>query len=453
MHKPASPDQAIALAEEQEAYLGLGRGRHGSAPICLRVRARLDIPTLKRALAQVLTRHEALRMRLVDTGGELRQLFPPLEPADYAVTELAVPPGSTALQAATELAMLESDLREHGPVRTWVIRSGPEDSLLLILIDHLAIDAWGATIFIRELWASYSAAATGSAPPRLPPVPRYTDFVAAQRAAAQTWTQPQYKYWRSVVRDYCAPVDQPRPPATLGAPDQPGRSDLVSGLAAGQLGRLTGFARASRVPPRTVELASMLLAIWSWYPTSLVRVWCVHSGRENQAIAGAIGKFSRNIPVVVRVDPAATLAEFTRGVLHRWSEAVGYSGSPFSSNGLRELIRQAGGPDPAVPEVTVNQAVSAARISSPGREAGPDGQSALVENCDLASLRWDWYREPRLRLMSASDSSLSIRGIFNPGITPPDFAEGVMAGMDRLLPLFAPEHAADPIGKLVGGTP
>ncbi len=449
MQKPARPDQAIALAEEQEAYLGLGRGGHGSVPICLRVRTRLDVPTLKRALAQVLGRHEALRMRLVDADGELRQRFPPLEAADYAVTEMAVPPGSTALKEATELAMLESDLHAHGPVRTWVIRSGPEDSTLLILIDHLAIDAWGGTIFIRELWGFYSAAATGSAPPRLPPVPSYADFVTAQRSGAQTWTQPQFKYWRSVVRDYCAPVDQPRPPAPLGAGDQPGRSDLVSGLAPSQLGRLTDFARASRVPPRTVELAGMLLAIWSWYPTSLVRVWCVHSGRENHAIAGAIGKFSRNIPVVVRVDPAATLAEFTRNVLHRWSEAVGYSGRPFSSNGLRELIKQAGGPDPAVPEVTVNQAIAAARVS-PGREASADGQSALVEGCDLASLRWEWYREPRLRLMSSFDSSLAIRGIFNPGITPPDFAESVMAGLDRLLPLFAPEHAADPIGKLAG---
>ena len=168
-------------------------------------------------------------------------------------------------------------------------------------------------------------------------------------------------------------------------------------------------------------------------------MWCTHSGREDHAIANVVGKYSRSIPLVVRVDPGASLADFCRDVLRGWSEAVAYSGVPFSSSGMRDLITQAGGPDPAIPEVTLN------RVISP-----ETGTADLVEYCDLTATRWDWFREPRLRVMSTFDSALSMRAVFHPGIVPAAFAEAMMANLDRLLPLFVPEHAVDPIGDLAG---
>jgi hypothetical protein len=439
MSESVWPDGPIPLAAEQDGYLGLGRDGHGAVPLCFRVRARLQAPALERALAQVMVRHEPLRLRLVDTESGLRQVFPPAGPADYAVREITVPPGSTDLEVALDLATTPSDVRAHGPVRTWLIRSGPDDTTLLVLIDHLATDGWGATVFARELLAFYYAAVTGTEPPPLPTVPRYSEFAAAQHTGAPTWTPVQYKYWRRVIRDYCAPAGRVPPPAELGSPAQPARSDLVSRLDPEQLAGLTGFARASRVPTRTVELASLLLAIWAWCPAQAIRVWCTHSGREDHAIANVVGKYSRSIPLVVRVDPGASLADFCRDVLRGWSEAVAYSGVPFSSSGMRDLITQAGGPDPAIPEVTLN------RVISPGT-----GTADLVEYCDLTAARWDWFREPRLRVMSTFDSALSMRAVFHPGIVPAAFAQAVMANLDRLLPLFVPEHAADPIGDLAG---
>ena len=89
----------------------------------------------------------------MDTKGGLRQVFPG-GPADR-VREIMVPPGSTDLEVALDLATTPSDVRAHGPVRTWLIRSGPDDTTLLVLIDHLATDGWGATVFARELLAFY----------------------------------------------------------------------------------------------------------------------------------------------------------------------------------------------------------------------------------------------------------------------------------------------------------
>jgi len=452
MPKLAGPDEAIPLSKEQESYLALGRAGHGTVPICFRVRGELDLPALQQALARVLARHEPLRMRLLDTPEGSRQVFPAGQPQDYLIRESAAADSLTAQDVACELAARPSDLRAHGPVRSWLIRSGPAEALLVVLIDHLSADGWSTGIFSKELWTGYYAASTGTEPLPLPPAPRFTDFVAAQQAGPSTWTPAQYQYWRQVSHDYCEPVLQPRIAAPVGAPDQPGRSDLVCAVSAERLGRLTGFARAAVVPPRTVELAGLLLALWAWCPASVINVWCMHSGRENRAIADAIGNYSRSFPLAVRIDPEATLADFTRNVLRGWSKAVGYSGAPYSAGAIREMIARAGGADPAIPEVRLNQLISPEGTAArPGPV--PVGESTTVEFCDLTATRWAWYREPRLRIMSTSDTSLSMRAIFNPGVTPPGFAETMMSYLGRLLPLFATEYADEPIGKLVGRLP
>ncbi|MGD0064936.1 MAG: condensation domain-containing protein [Streptosporangiaceae bacterium] len=448
MLKPADPNETIPLSKEQESYLTLGRDGHGAVPLCYRVRGKLDIPALQQALAEVAARHEPLRMRLLDTPEGLRQVFRPAEAEDWLVQEIIAADSLAAQDMACELAAVPSDLRAQGPVRTWLIRSGPADMLLVVLIDHLSIDGWSSGIFSKELWTRYYAASTGTESAPLPPAARFTDFVVTQRDCASSWTPAQYQYWRQVSQDYCEPVLQPRISAPVGSPEQPGRSDLVCAVSHEQLGRLTGFARAAVVPPRTVELAGLLLALWAWCPAPVINVWCMHSGRENRAIAHAIGNYSRSFPLAVRIDPEATLADFTRNVLHGWSEAVGYSGTPYSAVAVRELIARAGGADPAMPEVRLNQI-----ISPPGMSASSDpvvlGKSTTVEWCDLTATRWSWYREPRVRIMSILDTSLTMRAIFNPGVTPPEFVEATMTYLDRLLPLFATEYADEPIGKLV----
>ena len=452
MPRLACPNEGVLLSAEQESYLGLDRNGHGAIPICFRVRGKLDLTALRRALARVMARHEPLRLRLLETPEGLRQLFPPVEAEDCIIRETTAADSVAAEDVARELAITPSDVRAHGPVRTWLIRSGPTDMLLLVLIDHLAFDGWSAGVFVKELWICYYAAITGTEPMPLPPVPRFTDYVAAQHAAASTWEPAQYEYWRRVSRDYCEPVARPRTSAPAGPPDQPGRSDLVCVLPAEQMDRLIGFARAAVVPPRTVELAAPLLALWAWCPASLINVWCLHSGREDPAIANAIGNYTRNFPLVVRVDAAATLAEFTRDVLRGWSDAVAYSGPPYSTRAMRQMIAQAGGADPAIPEVRLNRIIPPRGMSQSG---GPIAvsESATIEYCDLEVTRWSWYREPRLRIMSTFGKSLFLRAIFNPGLTPPDFAETLMAQVNWLLPLFVSEHANQPIGELVSQSP
>jgi hypothetical protein len=73
-----------------------------------------------------------------------------------------------------------------------------------------------------------------------------------------------------------------------------------------------------------------------------------------------------------------------------------------------------------------------------------------VEPVDLEAVQRAWYHEPSLRLHSMFGDSLSMRAIFNPGLTPPDLTEALVTTLDALLPLFIPENADRPVGELVG---
>jgi arthrofactin-type cyclic lipopeptide synthetase C len=236
MPQLASRNEIVPLSAEHEAYRALGHGGHDGIPLCFRVRGKLDLRAVQRALAQVLARHQPLRLRLVDTPEGVRQMFPPVKAQDCAIRETAPPDGVTAQEMALSLSIEPTDTQTHGALRTWLIRSDTE-TLLLVLINHLAVDSWSVWLFVTELWTCYGAATAGAEPPKLPAVPRYTDFVANQRVAASAWAPGQYEYWQRVSRDYCEPVIPPRPAVPAGPPDQPGRSDLVCVLPAGKMGR------------------------------------------------------------------------------------------------------------------------------------------------------------------------------------------------------------------------
>jgi hypothetical protein len=437
-------DNAIPLSAEQESYLEHDDS-HGAATLAFRVQGRLDLPSLRHALAAVVARHEPLRMRLTDTPEGTRQVFG--SAGEPVIHEIPVSDGAAAEELGRELALRHAELRAGGlaPARTWLIRWAPFEALLLVLIDPLATDTWGMSVFATELWICYHAAATRSGPPPLKPAPRYSDHVAAQRAA--TWAPAQRDYWQQVARDYCAQADPCARPDAPGDPGQPDRSDLTFTLSPGHQHQMAAFARAIQAPPGTVELAGLLLAMWARHPAPAVSVWRIHHGRDDAALAHAVGVYHRALPLVVPVRPEATLTEFTRDVLRRWTDAVGYSDMPYSTAGMRQLIARAADAGQGTgPEVLLVQPTATATARRRGPV--PIGRSIKIEWRDLTVKDGSSSRGSRLRIIMTPQDTPSARVMFSPGTIPPEFAGAVLGQLEKLLPLFAPQNADHLVGQL-----
>nr|MBA3455839.1 amino acid adenylation domain-containing protein [Deltaproteobacteria bacterium] len=186
-----------------------------------RLRGPLDSEALRRAIEQLVHRHEPLRTVFPFPGGEpYQQIHPP------ARWELVVEDHSMLDEVAREreLARIESeeatrpfDLAVGPLVRTRLVRLSDEDHVLWVTMHHIVSDGWSMRVFWRELGEFYPAVVEGKSPALAPLPVGYADYAAWQRS----WLQGdelvrQLRYWKEQLQgapeEMALPFKAPRPP-------------------------------------------------------------------------------------------------------------------------------------------------------------------------------------------------------------------------------------------------
>ncbi|MGA4837706.1 amino acid adenylation domain-containing protein [Streptomyces sp. G45] len=218
-------------------------------PLVTRLRGDLDVAALASAVRDVVVRHESLRTLFVtDEQGATAQVVVPEQ--DVVVD---VPVDDVASDAVTATVSQEVsrrfDLTADLPVRARLLRCGPDEHVLLLLLHHIAADGESLAPLTRDLATAYAARRRG-APPRWRELPvRYTDYTLWQRRLLGDENDPEsllathLAYWRreldGVPQPLRLPLDRPRPPVASH------RGDLVGfTLDADTLTAVEDLARA-----------------------------------------------------------------------------------------------------------------------------------------------------------------------------------------------------------------
>ena len=189
-------------------------------PIPLRLRGRLEVGLLVRALEEIERRHESLRTTFqVWEEGIFQVLNEPrfrLEKVDLGA---AADPAAALAAAIEEEARFPFDL-ERGPLfRGLLLRLADHDHVLVLNVHHVISDGWSSGVLFRELRTLLTAFADG-APSPLPPLAlQYCDFAVWQRASSSSEAfAQQLSYWRGRLagasESLALPTDRPRPPQT-----------------------------------------------------------------------------------------------------------------------------------------------------------------------------------------------------------------------------------------------
>ncbi|WFF05904.1 amino acid adenylation domain-containing protein [Micromonospora sp. WMMD1076] len=221
---PRLPDDGPAvLAYSQERlwlldrFLG-GGSAYNTIPLAVRLRGPLDPQTFRRSLAEVVRRHEIMRTRFTTVGGEPRQVVLPDVPVAVELVDLHAEPDPPAA-AERFVAEHRADTFDlaGGPLfRTWLLRLGGDEHLLLHLTHHIISDGWSDDVLVREIATIYQALADGGESP-LPPLPvQYRDFAAWQRERLSgERLERLLGHWRDRLGDAPRtvelPTDHPRP--------------------------------------------------------------------------------------------------------------------------------------------------------------------------------------------------------------------------------------------------
>ena len=188
-------------------------------PFAYRLQGPLKVPALKRALAEVVRRHDSLRMRF-DCADDLPvALVAPASDIDtcLVVEDLArrAPAGNERAKALVlKKAQLEAEREAWTPIdmsraplfRIRLLRLGADDHVLFLILHHIIVDGWSIGVLMEEVSALYAAFASGRRAQLPEPTHQFSDFARWQRrwSTSAAATQ-QLAYWKHQLRD-AAPV-------------------------------------------------------------------------------------------------------------------------------------------------------------------------------------------------------------------------------------------------------
>ncbi len=186
-----------------------------------RLRGGLDAGAFRRAVGEVVRRHEALRTRFVEEeDGRPVQVVASPAPVPLPLVELGALAPADREREAKRLAEAEVrarfDLR-RGPVfRATLLRLADDDRALLLTVHHISFDGWSTGVFNAELAALYEdfTAGRGSSLPELPF--QYGDYAVWQRSWLRGEAlERQLAWWREKLAGAPPllelPTDFPRP--------------------------------------------------------------------------------------------------------------------------------------------------------------------------------------------------------------------------------------------------
>jgi amino acid adenylation domain-containing protein len=307
-------------------------------PVVSRLRGRLDVAALGRALTALGERHESLRTTFTMIDGVPHQLIASRPSVVMTVTDVRAEPDAEA--AALALADEDSATRFDliaGPLwRARLISISDEDHILSLTLHHTIADAWSVGILLRELSSLYGAELDGR-PADLPELAiQYGDYAAWQREWMDSGgLDRQLAYWKSHLAGAPALLelltDHPRP-AMQSFNGAKASTILPRGL-------LDGLRALSEREGTTLfmTLLAAFVALMNRYTHSDdIVVASPVANRNRLELEGLIGVFANTLALRTSVDGDPTFSELLARV--RESALAAYSNQDLPFEKLVEEL-------------------------------------------------------------------------------------------------------------------
>ncbi|MFD7080197.1 amino acid adenylation domain-containing protein [Streptomyces sp. NPDC059918] len=416
-----------------------GSGPAYHVPVVYRTRQDVDARVLRDALGDVMGRQENLRTVVVpDLEIPVQRVLGAGEwSPDVRVTACAPEELEDLLVAS---ARAPFDLGRDLPVRAEIFRTG-EETVLQLVLHHIAADGWSITPLSRDLGAAYAARA-GGRDPELGALPvQYGDYALWQqelmdRQADTTWEE-QLSYWttrlKGIPEELPLPFDRSRPAVASH------RGDLLDfELSADLCRELEELARRSGTSLFAALHAGLAGLLTRLRAGEDIVVGSPIAGRQDSALDEVIGFFVNT--VVLRTDTSGnpSFGELLDRVREGWLSAYAHQDVPF------DLLVERLNPPRSLARHPVLQ-VGLGLLDTPGMDRSVEGLSATWNLGNTRAAKVDLYFTlmPRLAADGGLDGTVEYStDLFDAGT--------VRRMVDRLILLLrdAVAHPELPLGSL-----
>ncbi|WP_172844448.1 non-ribosomal peptide synthetase [Tumebacillus algifaecis] len=302
-------------------------------PFAVRLDGKLDLLALESVLNLIVLRHETLRTRIVERGGQPMQDVVPHRVRALPIIDLTHLSESEREDELLRLARQDRetafDLRgEELLFRFSLLKMAKDDHVLLLNMHHIISDGWSISIFTSELTALYQAE-IGGEKPALQELPiQYADFAVWQREQLQeAEMERQLTYWKKRLSGL-NPLELPTDRARPSVQKQSGAvvhfnlsSDLSKGLHA--------ISRRYGVTLYMTLLAGFQALLARYSGQDDISVGTPIAGRTHQQTESLIGFFLNTLVMRTEFDDSLTIAELLDRVREVTLGAYAHQDLPF----------------------------------------------------------------------------------------------------------------------------
>ncbi|MDB4955276.1 MAG: non-ribosomal peptide synthetase module [Myxococcales bacterium] len=301
------------------------------------VRGSLDVDVLSRVVVELQQGHEILRSRfLCDAEGVLWQQVAEATPLE--VEDLQhLPEEARRPEAHRQYDELYGrfDLARHPPLKVKLLRLGPDHFILILLVHHLAFDAFSYDILGSALERMYDAGVNGNAVTLGQPPYQYADMVERQ---SELVTRPagveHLRFWSEKLAG-ARPIELPR----LAEPSSEDRPIAVV-LSEALRRDLAGAAKQLGCAPWLILFHAFARTLGQRFRRDSLVLINAYGGRERAGADQLIGPLFRPVPLVIEgigKDTEHDAIERLQKLIAETREHTVVSPAPADMAGLTDL--------------------------------------------------------------------------------------------------------------------
>jgi amino acid adenylation domain-containing protein len=302
-------------------------------PRVVRIQGTLNVSALAGAIQALVSRHDGLRTVFRSIEGEPRQVILARMQVDLPILDLSHLSSDARKQEALRLAGEEGrrpfDLTSGPLLRGTLIRLGPREHILVLVMHHIITDGWSMSIFFRELAEFYRASVDARAPELPELTARYSDFAQWQRESVSGEVlRGLVEYWKKELHGaetiLDLPTDHSRPLIHTGHGAR--EHFFIDQHVAEKLKRLGQSQNATLF---MTLLAAFQTLLWRYTLQATVLVGTPVAGRNEVELEGLVGFFVNTLILRADFSDDPTFRELLKRIRSTALEAYAHQDAPF----------------------------------------------------------------------------------------------------------------------------
>ncbi|MHC3002885.1 amino acid adenylation domain-containing protein, partial [Gordonia sp. GN26] len=301
-------------------------------PVLLRITGHLDVDVLRTAVADVIARQDVLRTVFPAADGRPNQVILPLAQAE-SVLDWTVTDSPEVFESAVSAGF---DVTEQMPIRVAVLRTDTDETILGVVVHHIAADGESMRPLVADLLTAYTSRAEHREPDFAPLEVHFADYALWQHRVLGDASDPtslvagQLRFWTERLADLPdvidLPTDRERPRVATNRGDQ-----VAFDVPAEVVARVEDIARISGATPFMVAHAALAVLLSRVAATDDVAIATPIAGRTHAVVEPLVGMFVNTLVLRTGVDAGKSFLDFLDEVRAADLDAFANGDVPFET--------------------------------------------------------------------------------------------------------------------------